>query len=127
MSQLVTAIMATDTKERRVLKMKTSQLFQDLFSGREDVGEVYSPDIGIVYKVGVTLGATTFVQDHDHLADPNALQRAIRRTKEQVIEAVFGEFRSYFRQIDIALYKHEHEEAARLLGEMEKKMFEVDQ
>ncbi len=127
MSQLVTAIMATDTKERRVLKMKTSQLFQDVFSGREDVGEVYSPDIGILYRIGVTLGATTFVQEHDHLADPNTLQRAIRRTKEQVIEAVFGEFRSYFRQIDIALYRHEHEEAARLLGEMEKKMFEVDQ
>lgn len=126
MSQLVTAITATDMGERRILKMKTSQLFQDLFSGREETAEVYSPDIGIVYKIGVTLGATTFVQEHDHLVNPNALQHAIRRTKEQVIEAVFGEFRSYFRQIDIALYKHEHEEAARLLGEMEKKMFEVD-
>lgn len=126
MSQLVTAIMATDSGERRILKQKTSQLFQDVFSGREDSMHVYSPDIGIVYRIGVTLGASTLIPEGGSMADPNALQHAIRRTKEQVIEAVFGEFRSYFRQIDIALYKHEHEEAARLLGEMEKKMFEVD-
>lgn len=126
MSQLVTAIMATDTGERRILKMKTSQLFQDVFNSREEIAEVYSPDIGVAYKIGVTLGATTLVREHEHMINPNALQHAVRRTKEQVIEAVFGEFRSYFRQIDIALYKHEHEEAARLLGEMEKKMFGVD-
>lgn len=125
MSQLVNAIMATDTGDRKYIRRK-SQLFQNVFSGREDIGEVYTPDIGKLYKIGVTLGNTVLVPDHSSIRDPHALEYAIRRTKEQVIEAVFGEFRADFRQIEMALYNYEHEEAAKLLGEMERKMFGVD-
>lgn len=126
MSNLVNAIMATDTGERKYIKYKTSQLFQDVFSAREDTCYVYTPDIGMVYRIGVTLGSQVLVPDHTGVKDPNALEKAIRRTKEQVIEAVFGEFRPMIRQIELHLYNYEYEEAARLLGEMEQKMFGVD-
>lgn len=126
MSNLVNAIMATDTGERKYIKSKTSQLFQDVFSAREDACQVYTPDIGMMYRIGVTLGSQVLVPDHAGVKDPNVLERAIRRTKEQVIEAVFGEFRPMIRQIELHLYNYEHEEAAQLLGQMERKMFGVD-
>ena len=117
--------MATDTGERKLLRSKTSQLFRDVFSTREDSVQTYTPDIGIMYRIGVTIGSQVIVPDHAGQHD-GVLQQAIVRTKEQVIEAIFGEFRSHFRQIDHALYNYEHEEAARLLGIMEQKMFGVD-
>lgn len=126
MSNLVKAIMATDTGERKLIKSSSSQLFRDVFSAREDTCQVYTPDIGTLYRIGVTLGSQVLVPDHTGLRDPNALEKAVRRTKEQVIEAVFGEFRPMIRQIELHLHNYEHEEAARLLGEMERKMFGVD-
>lgn len=126
MSNVVKAIMATDTGERKFIKKNTSQLFQDVFNTREDSLKVHSPEIGIVYKIGVTLGATAFVPDFTTLQEPRALDLAVRRTKEQVIEAIFGEFRSDFRQIEMALYNFEHEKAGKLLYDMERKMFGVE-
>ncbi len=119
MSNLVKAISATDSGDRKYIKQNTSQLFQDVFSGREEVQTIYVPDIARVYKIGITLGSTCVVAEHME----GALSEAIYRTKQQVIEAVFGEFRQDFRTIERHLYNYEFEEAATALRAMEDRMF----
>jgi hypothetical protein len=55
-----------------------------------------------------------------------ALTESILRTKRQVIEGIFGEFRPHFRRIEKAIYNYNYEEAGRLLHEMERVMFEPE-
>lgn len=126
MSNLVKAITATDTGDRKYIKQNTSQLFQDMFSGREEVQTIFSPEIAKVYKIGVTLGSTCMVPEYMELANANTLSEAIGRTKRQVIEAVFGEFRQDFRAIERHLYNYEFEEAATALRAMEHRMFTTE-
>ena len=64
--------------------------------------------------------------EQEYLKDEYALGHAIGRTKNQVIEAVFGEFRQDFRLIEKHLYNYEFEEAATALRRMEDKMFSTE-
>ena len=123
MSQLAKAILHTDTGERKYIPKGLSPLFQDVFDKREEWHTTYTPDVAKVYRIGITLGNTTMVPEHTSLKDPDALTEAVRRTKEQVIEAVFGEFRQDFRRIEKAIYNFNYEEAGVLLYQMERKMF----
>lgn len=122
MSNIVKAIEATDTGERKIIPVK-SKLFQDVFSMREEFSTTYVHEVARVYKIGITLGNTCMVPEHQSLKNDNAYSHAIQRTKEQVIEAIFGEFRQDFRMIERHLYNYEFEEAVRALGAMETKMF----
>lgn len=125
MSQLSKAIVATDTGERKYIQQKLSPLFQDVFSVKSELLPVTTPtDIGKVYRIGCKIGSQTVVSEgyqHD-----GALEAAIMRTKRQVIEGVFGEFRPHFRCIEKAIYDHDYNEAGRLLHEMEHLMFEPE-
>ena len=125
MSQLSKAIIATDTGERKYIPHKLSPLFQDVFSVKSELQPATTPnDIGKVYRIGCKIGSQTVISEgyrHD-----NALEHAIMRTKRQVIEGVFGEFRSHFRRIEKAIYDHDYNEAGRLLHEMEHIMFEPE-
>ena len=56
----------------------------------------------------------------------HALTLAINRTKQQVIEGIFGEFRPYFRRIEKAIYDYDYDKAGELLYEMERLMFEPE-
>lgn len=127
MSNLVKAIAATDTGDRKLIKQKTSRLFQDVFDVKE-ITQKFGPDSSVakMYKIGVTLGNTCVVTETEYLGDENALGEAIKRTKQQVIEAVFGEFRQDFRLIERHLYNYEFEEAATALRRMEDKMFSTE-
>lgn len=126
MSNLVKAIAATDTGERTYIKQKMSKLFQDVFSVREDMQTTYAPEIAVVYKIGVTLGNQVMVPEFAKLQNENALTLAIERTKEQIIEAVFGEFRQDFRLIEKLLYDYDFEGAATALRAMEQKMYTTE-
>ena len=127
MSQLVKAITATDTGARKYIKDQFSPLFQDVFSRKEDVAEVRD-DLGSVakvYRIGVTMGAQVMVSDMDYLANENALSESIDRTKRQVIEACFGEFREDFYQLEAAIYDRDFQKARSLLTNFQRKMYEV--
>lgn len=122
MSEISKAIMARDTGERRA-KPTTTRLFQDVFSMEEKYGKTLDFEALKIYKIGVTLGNTCAVSEYE---DVNAYGEAILRTKRQVIEAIFGEFRPHFRLIEKAIYDYDYHEAGRLLHEMERQMYEPE-
>ena len=66
----------------------------------------------------VRIGADAYVTGDD------SVYESVERTKRQVIEAIFGEFRPHFRQIEKAIYDYDYHEAGKLPHEMEKKMYE---
>lgn len=124
MSNVVKAIAATDTGER-IIKPVKSRLFRDVFSMKELSGDL-PVDAMTRYRIGITIGSDCFVSDLDKLQNDNALHEAIQRTKQQVIEAIFGEFRQDFRIIERLLYNYEFEEAATAVRAMEQKMFSTE-
>lgn len=121
MSKVVNAIMATKEDRRR---LKQTKLFQDVFAVREEI-QTPSPGVEIQYRIGVTLGAQCWVSEMEKLKNDDALEMAVQRTKRQVIEAIFGEFRQDFRSIERALYDGNIEEARVMFHALEDKMFEV--
>jgi len=120
MSKVVNAIMATKEHRRR---LKQTKLFQDVFAVREDIQTVAG--IEIQYKIGVTLGSQCWVSEMEQLHNDDVLVRAVERTKRQVIEAIFGEFRADFRNIERALYDSDIETARVMFHALEDRMFEV--
>ena len=121
MSNVVNAIMA---KKGDRARPKQTKLFRDVFTVREDIQTV-TAGTEVQYRIGVTLGAECWVDEISIIKAPNALEMAIDRSKRQVIEAIFGEFRADFRNIERALYDSNIEEARVMLHDLEKKMFEV--
>lgn len=126
MSNLVKAIVASDTGDRVFIKKKCSKLFQNVFDIQEDYGTTYVPEIAKLYKIGVHIGATCAVPERLSAAEQDVYGAAIKRTKEQVIEAIFGEFRQDFRLVEQHLYNYDFEAAADALRNMEKKMFTAE-
>jgi hypothetical protein len=124
MSKIVTAIMATKGDRNRIYRPGRSQLFQDVFSAREDI-QTDPAYVQTQYRIGVMLGAECWITETEKLRNEDAVELAIQRTKRQVIEAIFGEFRVDFRNIERAIYDNNMENAGVLLHAMEKKMFEV--
>lgn len=125
MSQVVKAIVATDSGERKFIPKGLSPLFTDVFASKSEVSEVIGMDgVGIKYRIGVKLGADCVVTEYDRMQSDNTIQDAIIRTKRQVIEGIFGEFRPHIRRIEKAIYDYNYEEAGRLLHEMERVMFD---
>lgn len=121
MSQVVNAIMAT--KGDRV-RLKQTKLFQDVFAAREEITEV-NAELELQYRIGVTLGSQCWISDSARAQNDNALEMAVQRTKRQVIEAIFGEFRVDFRNIERALYDSDIETARVMFHALEDRMFEV--
>ena len=126
MSKVVSQIMATATDRKRFRPKHKSQLFQDIFSVQEDIKQDPAT-VDTMYKIGVTLGAQCWVSALEvvQAQNENPVELAIQRTKRQVIEAIFGEFRVDFRNIERHIYNNDMENAGILLHQMEKKMFEV--
>ena len=121
MSKVVNAISAT--KGDRV-RLKQTKLFQDVFSVREDI-QTLKHNTEIQYIIGITLGAQCWVSETEQLKSDSVLELAVQRTKRQVIEAIFGEFRQDFRSIERALYDSDIETARLMFHALEDKMFEV--
>ena len=121
MSKVVNAIMA---KKGDRARPKQTKLFRDVFTVREDI-QTLSPGKELQYRVGVTLGSQCWVDQIDLYKTDSALIHAIERSKRQVIEAIFGEFRQDFRSIERALYDSDIETARVMFHALEDRMFEV--
>lgn len=117
MSNLVKAIMATQTQDRKYIK--TSKLFLDVVSIEEKSNITYTPNIATLYNIRAIFESRATILDDDRMA----LSEAIRRSKQQIIEAIFGEFRQDFRMIEYHLYNYDFEKAEDALHNMEIKMF----
>lgn len=128
MSQVSKAIVAIDTGDRKYIPKALSPLFQDVFSAKAEIQDTYGPEhIGKVYMIGCKIGSQAVVSEYESFVHGfSPLEEAIMRTKRQVIEGVFGEFRPYIRRIEKAIYDYNYEEAGRLLHEMERIMFEPE-
>ena len=120
MSELAKAITANVTTYRQAV----SPLFREMF--RADV-EHSRPQLetGRVYSIKATFGANVLITDQELASNDESVSMAVERTKRQVIEAVFGEFRPNFRMIEKAIYERDIEKASKLLYEMEMKMFDT--
>lgn len=123
MSQVVKAITATDTGDRRLID-SFSPLFRDVFSVKEQISELRGDEIAKVYKIGVTIGNQRMVSEVEQLHYEDALTEAIKRTKKGVIEAIFGEFRQDIRHLENAIYDRDFAKARDALRQLEVKMFE---
>jgi hypothetical protein len=129
MSQIVKAIVAVDSGDRKVLPKGLSPLFTNVFNKREEWTETTTSthDVVRLYRIGVTLGNTAAVNEHEVFKSGHSpLEEAVDRTKKTVIEAVFGEFRSDFRLIEQALYNYDYEQARFLLNKFEDRMFSTE-
>lgn len=132
MSQIVRAIMARDTGQRQVNPDSFSPLFKEMVSVKEKSSEVasYTYDAYIKYDISVTIGNSVSVSaDSIRMSKERSddeLGFAIQRTKQAVVEAIFGEFREDFYLISAALYDRDFQKARSLLNEFQRKMYEVD-
>jgi hypothetical protein len=128
MSQVVRAIGAHDTGERKLIKESFSTLFQDVFSVKEQIRDLKGTEgVAKQYRIGVTLGAQVWVSELDILQGKcDVLQEAIDRTKRQVIEAIFGEFRQDLMLTERALYDRDFQKARDHLRILEQKMFGIE-
>lgn len=123
MSQVVKAITATDTGDRRLID-SFSPLFRDVFNVKEQIYELRGDEIAKVYRIGVTIGNQCTVSEDLSASHDNALTEAIKRTKRGVIEAIFGEFRQDMRHLENAIYDRDFAKARDALRQLEVKMFE---
>lgn len=120
MSEVVKAIVPLDLGERKYVHAKKNPLFEDVFKAKAIAQDTYN-DMGFAakrYRIEVRLGADAYISEDDQIHD------CVKRTKRQVIEGIFGEFRPHFRRIEKAIYDYDYHEAGKLLHEMEHKMFE---
>lgn len=118
MSKVVSQIKAQDTGRRHVPRTKLSSVLSVKDELLMDAPWAY----GMEYRIEAKLGAKAIIP-HD---DPNQLKYAIDSTKENVIEYIFGEFRPYFRELNMALWEHDTEVAMEILKRFERQMFEQD-
>lgn len=132
MSQIVRAIMARDTGQRQVATDSFSPLFKEMVSITEKSSEdvSYTYDAYIRYDISVKIGNSVSVSaDSIRMSKEKSdgeLGFAIQRTKQAVVEAIFGEFREDFYLISSALYDRDFQKARSLLNEFQRKMYEVD-
>lgn len=125
MSKVVQAIAATRGDKVRSVRQKFSPLFTDVFSVKEDIQSI-SSDLEIQYSISATIGAKVWISESERTQNDGAIEYAINRTKRQVIEAIFGEFRQDIRMLERLIYDRDMEGAGKALYELERKMFEME-
>ena len=128
MSQVVRAIEAHDTGERKLIKESFSTLFQDVFNIKSQTQDLNGTEgVAKQYRIGVTIGSQVHVSELDLLQEGgDALEEAIHRTKRQVIEAIYGEFRQDLMLAERALYDRDFQKARDYLRILEQKMFGIE-
>ncbi len=130
MSQLVNAITYCDTKERKIVnKQRYSPLFEELVDVKASFTNTSNHNtlVAAVYDIAVKIGAKCLIDDSpDRNSEVDIIAEAVTRTKRQIIEAVFGEFRQDFRRIEKAIYDFNYSEAQKALYDFEQKMYNPD-
>ena len=118
MSQLAKAISAVDTDERILIRKKLSPLFNDLVNVRHD--SMIDPMIGMKYRIGVKIETSAVIHD------PRDTELVVNRVRQQIVEAVFGEFRQDIARLSLALNDYDVESARAILDDLSNKMFGVE-
>lgn len=96
---------------RRVLTCKTA------------VDEIPTLD-GYRYQMGARITASFVITDEEH-SSADMLRHQVERTKRQIIEAVFGEFRDPIYALREALMEADIDAAHRALDKLQKQMFDI--
>jgi hypothetical protein len=122
MSKLVSALEAIPSKDRRFKKQK---LFNTVVDFDSRISKEFADHIEIQTRYSLVAKFGTNVWIDDRLADVQ-LPQAMRETQRAVTEAVFGEFRTYFRELNIALLENRYEDMYEILDRFEKQMFNAD-
>jgi hypothetical protein len=81
-------------------------------------------EYGVQYSIGVKFGSSVFVDEGANYRDAFTLVNAVGQVKRSVVEAVFGEFRQDFRDIEQLIYSHNFSAVAKRLRQFEQKMFD---
>ena len=128
MSQVVRAIEANYTGNRKLVKESFSNLFQDVFNVKSQIRDFQvDAEVAKEYRISVTIGSQVHVSELDLLQEGgDALQEAIHRTKRHVIEAIYGEFRQDLMLAERALYDRDFQKARDYLRILEQKMFGIE-
>lgn len=119
MSKFATSVHAGSTG-----KLRPTNAPLDNLSVREDWSNYgYTKE----YRIGVSVTHSAHLTDEMiRLSQGVALTDAVQTVKRAVVEEVFGEFRPYFRALEVALYEHDWNRARTLIREFETQMFAID-
>lgn len=116
MSQIVNAIKEHDTGNRKMLNDSFTPLFRDMVDLKSTLEPV---EIGYQYRIDVRLGCDVIINDGE-------IAEAVKRTKNQVIEAVFGEFRGDFMMLERAIYDRDFHASKVYLEKLRHNMYGVE-
>lgn len=112
MSRLAALVRAVDTGQRSAANFTAVTSL---------IGESRLLDILTHYRIQVVFGSQVAVR-----ADSGELEEAIRRTKQGLIEEVFGEFREPLNLIRQAMYARDDHKAHQLIDALHDQMFRLD-
>ena len=121
MSQLAKAVQYVDTQDRVIINRGFSPLFKDIAEIKSHSSQDFIA--GYKYRIGVKLEATATIPEIDLMN--GKLDAAVQRAKQQIVEAVFGEFRQDFERIHMALNDYDVETARVRLYDLQEKMYGV--
>ena len=122
MSKLVQAIEASAGPNYR-RRMKPEKLFASLVDVNATVEKEVAFHTQTRYSIRAKLGADVWIDDH---RGSEVLPQAIKQTQRAITEAVFGEFRPYFRELNMAVFEGNYDVLHEILDRFEKQMFEAD-
>ena len=122
MSKLVKLLSAYKSKEIPV--------YLNSISNITNITEEYTKlPYGREYLIKVSIGAKVIITEESLASlksSKDALELAIRDTKRQVAEEVFGEFRPHIKSIIAALWNRDHDTARELVYKLEEGMFSYE-
>ena len=121
MSKLVQAVEASVGRNYQ-RRMKPERLVASMIDVEATMNKDVSRYIQTRYSIRVKLGADAWIDDHR----PETLPKAIVQTQRAITEAVFGEFRPYFRELNLAVLEGNYDVLHEILDRFEKQMFEAD-
>ena len=112
--------LATNIREFKTNNLKYGDAMPSV-NITEDYNTIYKVDRLIEYKFGVRFETKGYVAE----VNTNDLHRIVDAAKRQIIEEVFGEFRTYFRQIEMLLYQRDVHNALHKLRLFEEQMYSL--
>lgn len=121
MSKLVQAVEASAGRNYQ-RRMKPERLVASMIDIEATMNKDMLYHTQTRYSIRVKLGADAWIDDHR----PEALPKAIVQTQRAITEAVFGEFRPYFRELNLAVLEGNYDVLHEILDRFEKQMFEAD-
>lgn len=122
MSKLVQAVEASRYNNGQ-MRIKPERLLASLM----DINNTFEKDIAYTtqtrYSIRVKIGADAWIDDG---REGTHIEQAVKQTQRAIIEAVFGEFRPYFRELHLAVLDGKYDELHEILDRFERQMFEAD-